>query len=205
MSKHQSSLAFKENSLPKGIPPTTLEDSADMDEVFAAQRVTLQTLQPSAKTKGLVGSHGQIIHHGKDLKSKQKTQSIQGKIQVFEDKTSNTGPKKNMVEDRGVQTDPIELEESKSKTAENDIDVEYYSTMAERRRVALSEALEENEHLHLEVDSLKTEINALKAENSVLKPLAEEAEYLAGVIKGLLGSEEEEETTEGATASTSDS
>ncbi|XP_046438991.1 geminin-like [Daphnia pulex] len=205
MSKHQSSLAFKENSLPKGIPPSTLEDSADMDEVFAAQRVTLQTLQPSAKTKGLVGSHGQIIHHGKDLKSKQKTPSIQGKIQVFEDKTSNTGPKKNMVEDRGVQTDPIELEESKSKTAENDIDVEYYSTMAERRRVALSEALEENEHLHLEVDSLKTEINALKAENSVLKPLAEEAEYLAGVIKGLLGSEEEEETTEGATASTSDS
>ncbi|EFX88663.1 hypothetical protein DAPPUDRAFT_220880 [Daphnia pulex] len=204
MSKHQSSLAFKENSLPKGIPPSTLEDSADMDEVFSAQRVTLQTLQPSAKTKGLVGSHGQIIHHGKDLKSKQKTQSIQGKIQVFEDKTSNTGPKKNMVEDRGVQTDPIELEESKSKTAENDIDVEYYSTMAERRRVALSEALEENEHLHLEVDSLKTEINALKAENSVLKPLAEEAEYLAGVIKGLLGSEEEE-TTEGATASTSDS
>jgi hypothetical protein len=77
----------------------------------------LQTLQPSAKTKGLVGSHGQINHHGKDLKSKQKTQSIQGKIQVFEDKTSNTGPKKNMVEDRGVQTDPIELEESKSKTA----------------------------------------------------------------------------------------
>jgi hypothetical protein len=85
--------------------------------VFAAQRVTLQTLKPSAKTKGLVGSHGQIIHHGKDLKSKQKTQSIQGKIQVFEDKTSITGPKKNRVEDQGVQTDPIELEESKSKTA----------------------------------------------------------------------------------------
>lgn len=67
--------------------------------------------------------------------------------------------------------------------AENDIDVEYYRTMAERRRVALAEALEENEHLHSEVDSLKTEINALKAENSVLKPLADEAEYLAGVIK----------------------
>ena len=76
----------------------------------------MQTLQPSAKTKGLVGSHGQIIHHGKDFKSKQKTQSIQGKIQVFEDKKSNTGPKKNMVEDRGVQTDPIELEGSKSTT-----------------------------------------------------------------------------------------
>jgi hypothetical protein len=55
--------------------------------------------------------------------------------------------------------------------------------MDERRRVALSEALEENEHLHLENESLKTEINALKAEISVLKPLAAEAEYLAGVIK----------------------
>ena len=171
--------------------------------MIAAQRVTLQTLQPSAKTKGLVGSHGQIIHHGKDLKSKQKIQLSQGKIQIFEDKTSNTGQKKNMVEDRGVQTDPIESESLKSTTvgmlfciycvpvlsflcasfSENEIDVEYYSIMAERRRVALAEALEENEHLHFEVDSLKTEINTLKAENSVLKPLADEAQYLAGVIK----------------------
>lgn len=55
--------------------------------------------------------------------------------------------------------------------------------MAERRRVALAEALEENEQLHREVDNLKTEMDALKAENSMLKPLAEEAEYLAGVLK----------------------
>lgn len=55
--------------------------------------------------------------------------------------------------------------------------------MAERRRVALAEALEENEQLHIELDSLKSEVNTLKAENSMLKPLAEEAEYLAGVIK----------------------
>lgn len=55
--------------------------------------------------------------------------------------------------------------------------------MAERRRVALAEALEENEALHREVDNLKNEIDALKAENSVLKPLAEEAQYLASVVK----------------------
>lgn len=63
------------------------------------------------------------------------------------------------------------------------IDVEYYSTMAERRRVALAEALEENEQLHQEIDVLKNEIVALKNENSVLKPMAEEAEYLASVLK----------------------
>lgn len=55
--------------------------------------------------------------------------------------------------------------------------------MAERRRVALAEALEENEQLHLELDSLKSEVNTLKTENSMLKPLADEAEYLAGVLK----------------------
>lgn len=63
------------------------------------------------------------------------------------------------------------------------MDVEYYSTIAERRRVALAEALEENEQLHLEVDSLKSEIDSLRGENTMLKPMAEEAEYLAGVLK----------------------
>lgn len=77
------------------------------------QRVSLQTLQPSAKTKGLVGSHGQIIHHSKEQKLKQKNPTVPGKIQVFEDQSSNTTHKKNKVEERGVQTDPIELEAPK--------------------------------------------------------------------------------------------
>lgn len=65
----------------------------------------------------------------------------------------------------------------------DEIDVEYYSTMAERRRVALAEALEENEQLHQEIDNMRLELDSLKAENTMLKPLAEEAEYLAGVLK----------------------
>lgn len=82
--------------------------------VGVGQRVSLQTLQPSAKTKGLVGPHGQIVHHGKDLKSKPKSQPLQpGKIQVFEDRGSNIGQKKNKMEERAVQTDPIEVDEVK--------------------------------------------------------------------------------------------
>ena len=37
--------------------------------------------------------------------------------------------------------------------------------------------------LHDEVDNLKNQVNALKTENALLKPMAEEAKYLAGVLK----------------------
>ena len=57
------------------------------------------------------------------------------------------------------------------------------SGLAERQRVALAEALEENEKLHSEVGSLKAEVERLRAEIAVLKPLAEETQYLAGVLK----------------------
>ena len=65
----------------------------------------------------------------------------------------------------------------------DEITVEYWSTLAERRQFALKEALEENEKLHRQVDELKTEVESLKTENELLKPMAEEAEYLAGVLK----------------------
>ena len=37
--------------------------------------------------------------------------------------------------------------------------------------------------LHSDVENLKIEIDVLKAENEMLKPLAEEAQYLADVLK----------------------
>lgn len=64
---------------------------------------------------------------------------------------------------------------------------EYWNTLAERRRVALAEALEENMGLHNDVDDLKNQVDALKTENALLKPLAEEAKYLAGVLKVVFG------------------
>lgn len=80
--------------------------------------MTLQTLQPSAKNKGLVGSHGQIIHHSKD-KAKVKSSSGSNKIHVFEDKSSTISQKKNKMEERGVQTEPVESDEVKSLTTGN--------------------------------------------------------------------------------------
>lgn len=88
-------------------------------------RVTLQTLQPSARVKGLVGSHGQIVHPGKEaVKSKSVKNSNHtaglGKIQVFEDESSQNGrlkPKSPQVEERGIQTDPAESQDFKTLTS----------------------------------------------------------------------------------------
>lgn len=88
----------------------------------------MQTLQPSAKIKGLVGSHGQIIHSTKDgLKPKHVNPKIpaslgSSKIHVFEDESSSKHPaklKSTQVEERGVQTDMPVNEELKSITSGN--------------------------------------------------------------------------------------
>jgi Geminin len=52
--------------------------------------------------------------------------------------------------------------------------------------LALTEALEENEQLHDQVHNITTELESLRAENELLKPLADEAQYLAGVLKASL-------------------
>ena len=52
--------------------------------------------------------------------------------------------------------------------------------------MALTEALEENEQLHDQVHNITTELESLRAENELLKPLADEAQYLAGVLKASL-------------------
>jgi len=77
--------------------------------------------------KGLVGSHGQIVHPGKEaVKSKSIKNSNHtgglGKIQVFEDESSQNGrlkPKSPQVEERGIQTDPAESQDFKTLTSGN--------------------------------------------------------------------------------------
>ena len=94
----------------------------------AKGRVTLQTLQPSARVKGLVGSHGQVVHPTKEVLRTKKsnagkvpTPPSTGKIHIFEDESSGMGhkktPKTPKLEDRGVQTDTSELDDFTSLTS----------------------------------------------------------------------------------------
>lgn len=81
----------------------------------------MQTLQPLAKSKGLVGSHGQIIHPSKDTRLVKKPQANIGKIHIFEDESSKIKPKKTILkmEEKEVQTDESSLSDLKSITTGN--------------------------------------------------------------------------------------
>jgi len=64
----------------------------------------------------------------------------------------------------------------------------YWKELAEQRRVALDEALMENEQLHTEVDRLKEE-------NEAMKVMVKEAEKLADIVQSL--TEEESSSPDG--------
>uniref|UniRef100_A0A8D0GM53 Geminin DNA replication inhibitor n=1 Tax=Sphenodon punctatus TaxID=8508 RepID=A0A8D0GM53_SPHPU len=63
----------------------------------------------------------------------------------------------------------------------------YWKELAEERRKALYEVLQENEKLHKEIELKDGEITRLKEENEELMELAEHVQYMANVIERLTG------------------
>ncbi|KAF1629526.1 UNVERIFIED_CONTAM: Geminin, partial [Eudyptes robustus] len=64
---------------------------------------------------------------------------------------------------------------------------QYWKEVAEERRKALYEVLQENEKLHKEIEQKDGEIACLKEENEELMSLAEHVHYMASVIERLTG------------------
>ncbi|XP_053569086.1 geminin [Bombina bombina] len=64
----------------------------------------------------------------------------------------------------------------------------YWKDIADERRKALYEVLQENEKLHKEIDSKNEEISRLKQENDELMELAGHVQYMANMIERLTGS-----------------
>ncbi|KAM9103002.1 geminin isoform X1 [Sarcophilus harrisii] len=64
---------------------------------------------------------------------------------------------------------------------------QYWKEVAEQRRKALYEALQENEKLHKEIEQKDNEIARLKEENKELAELAEHVQYMADMIERLTG------------------
>ncbi|KAF6074543.1 geminin DNA replication inhibitor [Phyllostomus discolor] len=62
---------------------------------------------------------------------------------------------------------------------------EYWKEMAERRRNALHEALQENEKLHREIERKDQEIARLRKENRDLAEVAEHVQYMAELLERL--------------------
>ncbi|XP_063182465.1 geminin isoform X2 [Chroicocephalus ridibundus] len=64
---------------------------------------------------------------------------------------------------------------------------QYWKELAEERRKALYEVLQENEKLHKEIEQKDGEIARLKEENEELMSLAEHVHYMTSVIERLTG------------------
>jgi len=73
---------------------------------------------------------------------------------------------------------------------------EYWKELAEKRREALEMSLLENEELHTSLNMVEEEKSFLEQERDGLKEMAEQAEELAKIVKGLVTSDNEDAVDE---------
>ncbi|XP_039566919.1 geminin isoform X2 [Passer montanus] len=127
------------------------------------------------------------------------------KQKLTTEKSSGTLQKKSSVRrklwNNKVASKACKAEVSVDKEQENENDViqaedlmmkgdpssQYWKEVAEERRKALYEVLQENEKLHKEIEQKDGEIARLKEENEELMSLAEHVHYMTSVIERLTG------------------
>ncbi|XP_077348414.1 geminin [Lithobates pipiens] len=144
------------------------------DKTEVTQRRTLKVIQPSA-TGQLVGRVKEPVKNS----TKRKLWNDQGTL------------KKAKVE---VAIDPEQRENAQCSSEAYELmvketpSIQYWKELAEERRKALYEALQENEKLHKEIDLKDGEISRLKQENDELLELAGHVQHMANLIERLTGS-----------------
>jgi len=191
----------------KGV--TTGKKLATDPSTVATGRKMLQRLQPSAKNQTLlVGSDG-VLRLGSSEKQE---------IKIYQDPkgpvTSTPEHKKPVSKQvqATVQSTSAETQVEESDTAqaradvlmygkEEDLPIEYWKDLAEKRREALEVSLTENESLHNSVSQLEEEVERIKEEAEAYKSIAEQAHELANILKGIESDNEEEDAETSQTGS----
>ncbi|XP_069634938.1 geminin isoform X2 [Haliaeetus albicilla] len=138
----------------------------------AAPRRTLKMIQPSA-TGCLVGRHNEKSSVKRKLWNNKVT-SKACKAEVSVDKEQENGNTNDV-----IQAVDLMIKGSPSS--------QYWKEVAEERRKALYEVLQENEKLHKEIEQKDGEIARLKEENEELMSLAEHVHYMTSMIERLTG------------------
>merc|ERR1719402_1356901 len=126
-------------------------------------------------------------------------------VKIYSDPQASSTPKARLLE-AGVQASVVTKEgetqaESKDTAQaeaekfmyEDEYPAGYWKELAEKRREALEASLLENEELHTSLDLVNAEKVFLEQENDGLKEMAEQAEELAKIVKGLTATDDEEE------------
>ncbi|KAF3707436.1 Geminin [Channa argus] len=141
-------------------------------------RQTLQVLQLSAANKDLG-------------RSAQTAKAIPKRKQWSAEQTR--GPKRVKVEVKATQTEEtLHLMDGMSSEAYELMVKEtppstYWKEVAEERRKALYNVLQENEKLHKDIEAKDEQIIHLKGENQELLELAQHVQYMADMIERLTG------------------
>ncbi|NXX34951.1 GEMI protein, partial [Nicator chloris] len=137
----------------------------------AAPRQTLKMIQPSAA--------GSLVGRRNEKKSSVRRKLWNNKFASKACKTEVSVDKDQENENDVIQAEDLMMKGSPSS--------QYWKEVAEERRKALYEVLQENEKLHKEIEQKDGEIARLKEENEELMSLAEHVHYMTSVIERLTG------------------
>ncbi|NXQ97216.1 GEMI protein, partial [Sagittarius serpentarius] len=141
----------------------------------AAPRRTLKMIQPSA-TGCLVGRRNE---KKSSVKRKLWNNKFTSKACVYKAEVSVDKERENENMNDVIQAVDLMIKGSPSS--------QYWKEVAEERRRALYEVLQENEKLHKEIEQKDGEIARLKEENEELMSLAEHVHYMTSMIERLTG------------------
>ena len=94
----------------------------------------------------------------------------------------------------GTQVEDKDTAQAKAEEFmyEEEYPPEYWKDLAEKRREALEASLLENEELHNSLNLVEEEKSFLAQERDSLKEMADQAEELAKIVKGLVADDEDE-------------
>ncbi|XP_044026679.1 geminin isoform X2 [Siniperca chuatsi] len=141
-------------------------------------RQSLQVLHPSVVNKDL----GRSAQMGKVIPKRKQWSAEQTR-----------GPKRVKAEVKSTQTEETQcLTDGMSNEAYELMVKEtppstYWKEVAEERRKALYNVLQENEKLHKDIEAKDEQITKLKCENEELQELAQHVQYMADMIERLTG------------------
>ncbi|XP_074543431.1 geminin [Halichoeres trimaculatus] len=142
---------------------------------MAPPRQSLQVLKPSAVNTDL-GRSAKVIPKRKQWSAEQ-----------------TRGPKRVKVEVKSTQTEETQCSEDGMSNEAYELMVKetppsaYWKEVAEERRKALYNVLQENEKLHKNIEAKDEQISKLKCENEELQELAQHVQYMADMIERLTG------------------
>ncbi|XP_041741004.1 geminin [Coregonus clupeaformis] len=142
-------------------------------------RKTLQVLQPSAVNKNL----GRVILTGKVVPKRKRwnAEQVKGSKRVKAEVAVTSTKTEDDNRPDGVTKETYELMVKETPPSS------YWKAVAEERRKALYNVLQENEKLHKDIEAKDEQIAQLKTENDELQELAQHVQHMADMIERLTG------------------